>query len=64
MIFSVGDGRMEVLKLIKITPEIVREVQKIVNHGNTAEVKSTKGAVIVLEAKRDKKISVPVSGQG
>jgi len=37
---------------IRISPEIIGEIERIINRGNTAEIKVRKDDVIVLEVKR------------
>lgn len=40
-------------KSIKVKPELVGAIEKILNRGNSVEIKKRKDDVIVLEVKRE-----------
>lgn len=46
--------------MVEITQEVVQAIQMILERGNTAEIKKLKDGVTVLEAKRKKKVTIPV----
>nr|DAJ95989.1 MAG TPA: hypothetical protein [Caudoviricetes sp.] len=45
---------------VKLTPKMIREIERIVNSGNTAEVVRLKYELIVFERVSEKRISAPV----
>lgn len=47
-----------------LTQEAVQAISRILERGNSVEIKPRKDDIIILEIKRQLKISVPASGQG
>lgn len=44
------------------TAEVMSEIQKILNRGNTVELKKEKGRIVVIEIKRTVKITTSITG--
>ena len=47
-----------------LTPEMIAEIKRIVDNGNTAENKRLKNEIVIAERKQVNRILVPVNGQG
>ncbi len=45
-----------------LTDEAKAEIQKILNHGNTAEIKKEKDRLVIVEIKRAVKIKTSITG--
>jgi len=49
---------------IKLSPEIIKAIEKILAKGNTAEIKKRKNDIIVLDVSRHIEESMPLNGEG
>lgn len=48
--------------MIDITPEMIREAQRILERGNIAELQTSRKGIIILEVEKRKRIEIEQEG--